>query len=159
MKRIGRLLVLLVLVGGLASLERRSPAPKVVAAQTPQPIMVTRVYTAANGLAYAEEIEMETTAAGRYEMLSVTGAQFSSRPPNAEGDWHTGPRRQYVITLKGRAELELSGGQKVQIGPGQINLIEDTTGKGHITRNLGPGNREVITVVLADQTLKGGPIR
>ncbi len=133
--------------------------PEVAVAQTRKPIMVTRIYTGPDGLAYAEEIEMPRTAAGSYEMLSVTGAQFSSRPPSNDGDWHTGPRRQYVITLRGRAELELSGGQKVEAGPGQINLIEDTTGKGHITRNLGPDDRIVITIVLADQTLKGGPIK
>ena len=119
--------------------------------------MVTRIYTASNGLAYAEEIEMPRTTAGAYEMLSVTGAQFSSRPPSTKGEWHTGPARQYVITLTGRAELELSGGQKIQVGPGHINLIEDTTGKGHITRNL--EDRVVITIPLTDQTLKGGPVR
>ena len=31
-----------------------------------------------------------------------------------------------------------------------INLIEDTTGKGHITRNLGPEDRIVLTIPLAD---------
>jgi quercetin dioxygenase-like cupin family protein len=143
----------------LASSGGSGAEPQVVIAQTRAPIMVTRIYTAADGLAYAEEIEMPRTASGRYEMLSVTGAQFSSRPPSNGGGWHTGPKRQYVITLRGRAELELSGGQKVQVGPGQINLIEDTTGKGHITRNLGPEDRIVITVVLEDQILKGGPAR
>ncbi len=62
-----------------------------------------------------------------------------------------------MITLTGRAELELSGGQKVQTGPGHINLIEDTTGKGHITRNL--EDRVVITIPLTDQALNGGPVR
>src|SRR5262245_24172050 len=33
----------------------------------------------------------------------------------------------------------MSPSWKVAVGPGQINLIEDTTGKGHITRNLGFG--------------------
>ncbi len=45
------------------------------------------------------------------------------------------------------------------VGPGNINLIEDTTGKGHITKNLGPEDRIVITIPLTDQTLKGGPIK
>ncbi len=47
--------------------------------------MVTRIYTASNGLAYAEELEMERTAAGAYKMLSVTGAQFSARPRRPAG--------------------------------------------------------------------------
>ncbi len=38
----------------------------------------------------------------------------------------------------------------VCFGPGHINLIEDTTGKGHMTRNFGPEDRIVLTVPLAD---------
>jgi len=58
-----------------------------------------------------------------------------------------------VITLSGRGEIEVAGGKKIAVGPGQINLIEDTTGKGHITRNLGPEDRIAITIPLADQTV------
>jgi hypothetical protein len=60
-----------------------------------------------------------------------------------------------VITLGGRGELEVAEGRKVPVGPGHINLIEDTTGKGHITRNFGPDNRIVLTLPLEDQTLGG----
>jgi len=42
------------------------------------------------------------------------------------------------------------------VGPGHINLIEDTTGKGHITHNLGPEDRIVVTIPLADQTVGAG---
>jgi quercetin dioxygenase-like cupin family protein len=83
--------------------------------------------------------------------MKATGVEFSSRPSAPAGDWHTGPRRQFVITLSGRAELEVANGQKVPIGPGNINLIEDTTGKGHITHNI--EDRIVVTVPLEDQTV------
>ena len=87
---------------------------------------------------------------GVTEMIGATGVEFSSRPPGPASDWHTGPRRQYVITLSGRGEIEVAGGKKIAVGPGHINLIEDTTGKGHITRNL--EDRIVVTIPLADQT-------
>jgi quercetin dioxygenase-like cupin family protein len=83
-------------------------------------------------------------------MMKATGVEFSRRPPAAASDWHVGPRRQFVITLSGRAELEVAGGKKVAVGPGHINLIEDTTGKGHITHNLGPDDRIVVTIPLAN---------
>jgi len=137
----------LVLLGG-ATADR-----DVAVAQGRKPIMITRIFTGPDGLSHAEEIEMP--AAGTYEMLKVTGAQFSSRAPSTDGDWHTGPRRQYVITLRGRGELEVGNGQKVPVGPGHINLIEDTTGKGHITRNFGPEDRVVLTIPLEDQTITG----
>ena len=69
--------------------------------------------------------------------------------PNASG-WHTGPARQFVITLSGNSEVEVSGGVHVAAGPGHINLIEDTTGKGHVTRNFGPEDRIALTIPLAD---------
>lgn len=123
----------------------------VAVAQTPKTIMMTRIYTGPDGQSHAEEIAMKMNG-GVSEMMKATGAQFSRRPPGPASDWHVGPRRQFVITLSGRAELEVAGGKKVAVGPGHINLIEDTTGKGHITHNLGPDDRIVVTIPLEDQT-------
>jgi hypothetical protein len=44
--------------------------------------------------------------------------------------------RRYVITLSGRGEIELAGGQKIMLEPGHVLLAEDLTGKGHIARAL-----------------------
>ncbi len=125
--------------------------------QTRKPIMMTRIYTGPDGLAHAEEVEMKLNG-NATEMIKATGIEFSRRAPNISGDWHTGPRRQFVITLSGRGEIEVAGGKKVAVGPGQINLIEDTTGKGHITRNLGTEDRIAITIPLVEQTA-GDPTR
>jgi quercetin dioxygenase-like cupin family protein len=144
---IGRL-ALVALVGSLVLTWRAHTDQDVVVAQTRKPIMITRIYTGPDGQSRAEQIELKLNG-GASEMISATGVQFSSRPPAPASDWHTGPMRQYVITLSGRAELEVGDGKKVSVGPGQINLIEDTTGKGHITRNL--EDRVVVTIPLADQ--------
>src|SRR5262245_13352875 len=94
----------------------------VVVAQAPKTIMMTRIYTGTDGLSHAEEIPMKLTGAGVSDMIKATGAQFSRRSPGPASDWHVGPRRQFVITLTGRAELEVAGGQKVPINPGHITL-------------------------------------
>ena len=120
----------------------------VVVAQTRKPVMITRIYTGPDGQSRAEQVELKLNG-GNTEMFKATGVQFSSRPSAPASDWHVGPMRQYVITLSGRAELEVGDGKKVAVGPGQINLIEDTTGKGHITKNL--EDRIVVTIPLADQ--------
>ena len=117
-------------------------------AQGPKPITITRIYTCADGLSCAEQIPMTLSSGGVSEMMKSSGAQFSRRPPGPPSDWHVGPRRQYVITLAGRAELTVGGGKKVAVGPGHISLIEDLTGKGHITQNLGPDDRIVVTIPL-----------
>lgn len=121
----------------------------VAAAQGRKPIMMTRIFTGPDGLSHAEEIEMKLEG-NVSPMMKATGAEFSRRSPAPVSDWHVGPRRQFVITLSGRAEIEVAGGKKVMIGPGHINLIEDTTGKGHTTRNIGPDDRIVVTIPLAE---------
>ena len=128
------------------------------AQQARKPIMMTRIYTGPDGLSHAEEIEMKLNP-NATEMIKATGIEFSRRAPNNSNEWHVGPRRQFVITLSGRGEIEVAGGQKVPVGPGHINLIEDTTGKGHITRNLGTEDRIAITIPLTDQTTGGDPTR
>ncbi len=155
MRSMIRYLLVVALVGSCVLLWRAHTNSDLVSAQTRKPIMMTRIYTGPDGLSHAEEIEMKATG-GVSEMMKVTGAQFSRRPPGPASDWHVGPRRQFVITLSGRAELEVAGGKKVAVGPGHINLIEDTTGKGHITHNLGPDDRIVVTIPLTDQTVGAG---
>ncbi len=152
MRSMTRYLLVVALVGSCVLLWRAHTDRDVAGAQGRKPIMMTRIYTGSDGLSHAEEIEMKANQ-GVTEMMKATGAQFSRRPPGPPSDWHVGPRRQFVITLSGRAELEVAGGKKVAVGPGHINLIEDTTGKGHITHNLGPDDRIVVTIPLADQTV------
>jgi hypothetical protein len=41
-----------------------------------------------------------------------------------------------VVTLAGRAEVECGDGTKRRFGPGDIMLADDTTGQGHITREI-----------------------
>ena len=141
----------------------------VAVAQSQKTVMVTRIYTGADGLAHAEDIELALNSRGASEMLKATGAEFSVRPPTpgasprnsaatapTDPGWHTGPARQFVITLSGNSEVEVAGGVHVLAGPGHINLIEDTTGKGHITRNFGPDPRIALTIPLAEGVLVEG---
>jgi len=142
---------LVVCIAALVLVFRAETNQDVADAQARKPIMMTRVYTGPDGLSHAQQIEMKLDG-NNTEMLKATGVQFSRRAPGPVSDWHVGPRRQFVITLSGRGELVMGDGTKVPVGPGHINLIEDTTGKGHTTQNLGPDDRIVVTIPLADQS-------
>jgi quercetin dioxygenase-like cupin family protein len=83
-------------------------------------------------------------------MMGITGAELHRAAAGTVQDWHTAPRRQYVITLSGRGEVEVAGGKKIALGPGHIDLVEDTTGKGHITRTI--EDRVTLTLPLSDQS-------
>ena len=158
-----RQLVLAVLVLSFIVIWRGNTDHDVAVAQGRKSVVITRIFTGQDGLAHAEDVELDLNARGATDMLKATGAEFSVRPPTAGADprstaatdpaapqWHTGPARQFVITLSGHSEVEVSGGVHVVAGPGHINLIEDTTGKGHITRNFGPDDRIALTIPLAD---------
>jgi hypothetical protein len=57
-----------------------------------------------------------------------------------------------VITLSGYGEVEVAGGKKIHLEPGHIDLVEDLTGKGHITRTTGTEEQVTLTLPLSDQS-------
>ena len=65
-------------------------------------------------------------------------------------DYHTAPRRQYVLHLLGTAEYECADGSKRQLVPGDVLVAEDLTGHGHIARWLGEGERYILAIPLAE---------
>jgi hypothetical protein len=122
------------------------------AAQTGKPIKITRLYTGPDGQTHAEEIEAKfgPNGAGGFKLMAGAGAEIRRAPPGRVADWHTAPRRQYVITLSGHGEVELIDGTKIELGPGSIDFAEDLTGKGHITRVVGNEDRVTIAIPVSD---------
>lgn len=114
-----------------------------------------RIYTDADGESHFEEVKVplgQRTGTGSElsEMVPVQGVIFRRTSADQFVDWHPAPRRQFVITLSGEAELQTSDGQVRRIGPGSIVLVEDVTGKGHITRGIGTAERLSLFVPLPD---------
>ncbi|MDX5626652.1 MULTISPECIES: hypothetical protein [unclassified Brenneria] len=54
---------------------------------------------------------------------------------NSTEDWekntHPAPRKQYVVTLKGKLKFKVSDGSTFIIAPGTVLLAEDIKGEGH----------------------------
>ena len=113
-----------------------------------------RIYTDSNGESHFEDLEIALDVQARESVYSAlipaTGVIFRRSPASQLIDWHPAPRRQFVITLSGQAEIEASDGEVRQIGPGTIMLAEDVSGKGHITRGVGSAERISIFIPLAD---------
>ena len=130
-------------------------AGRVTMAQSHKPVLMTHLYTGPDNQTHAEEVELKFTPGNPAEvsrMAQVAGAELHRTAGGNVEDWHRAPRRQYVITLSGRGELEVAGGKKISVGPGNINLVEDTTGKGHITKVTGTEDRVTLQLPLADQS-------
>jgi hypothetical protein len=130
------------------------PAPSAsgAAAQTGQPIKMHRLYTGPDGQTHAQEIEVKFGPGGTdpFKLAAGAGAEIRRAPPGRVADWHVAPRRQYVITLSGHGEVELVDGTKIELGPGSIDLAEDLTGKGHITRVIGNEDRVTMAIPVSD---------
>ena len=122
-------------------------------------MQVVRLYTGADGESYIEDMELPFEQMGhalRTATEAATGVQFSCLRPTQLVDFHTAPRRQYVITLQGQVEIGLGDGTKRIFNVGDIELCEDLTGRGHTTRSVGDVDRISVQIPLADQTPGGG---
>ena len=102
---------------------------------------VTRVYTGADGESHFEEIEMDIGT-----LQPGDGIVFRHAPPGDVNEWHVAPRRQYVINLSGQSEIEIGDGTKRRFGPGEIFLVDDTIGRGHVSRVRGNEPRVYVTI-------------
>jgi hypothetical protein len=112
-----------------------------VAAQKHATTTVTRLYTGTDGQSHAEDTEIAWRPAklraelNESDSVKVTSsAQFLRWPRGFVWEGHPASKRQYVIIVSGRGEVDVVGGKKVQLLPGRVLLAEDVTGKGHTTR-------------------------
>jgi hypothetical protein len=96
---------------------------------------VVRVYATPDGGSRVEELTISPNAKP-IDITRMTAGAYRGSGATAP-DWHTAPRKQFAINMTGQLEVELSDGTRRKIGSDLVYL-EDTTGKGHVTRALGP---------------------
>ncbi len=90
---------------------------------------------------------VDVSAAGKLSRrLPATGIIFRQVQPTYDLDWHPAPRRQYIINLDAGVRLTASDGESRTIGAGEVILVEDTTGKGHLSKAVDDQVRHCIFV-------------
>ncbi len=101
---------------------------------------VTRLYTGDDGQSHFEDVPIDLVdqeLRGRLsEPWPASAVQFREVDGDYALDFHCAPRRQLVVNLTGSVEIEIGSGETRVLGPGTILLAEDTTGQGHISRNV-----------------------
>ncbi len=99
---------------------------------------IHNIYADANGETHFRDVEIEWAEEVRGSRLSrrlpATGIIFRQVPPVYDLDWHPAPRRQYIINLDAGVEITASDGERRRIGAGEVLLVEDTSGKGHLSK-------------------------
>ena len=111
---------------------------------------IHNLYTDDAGESHFRDIEVEwaeETQAGKFSArLPANGIMFRAAPPTYDLDWHPAPRRQYIINLDAASEITASDGETRVIGQGEVLLVEDTSGKGHLSKAVGGKLRHCVHI-------------
>lgn len=113
---------------------------------------VVRIYTGADGKSHFEDVTVELKDMGGMGRISDLwrgkGVMFREVSGDYDLDFHTAPRRQFVVNLTGSVDIEIGDGTVRRMGPGSILLAEDTTGQGHKSRNVAGEPRSCLFIPL-----------
>jgi len=96
---------------------------------------VVRIYSTPDGASHFAELTISPDAKP-IDILRMTAGAYRGSGARAP-DWHTAPRKQFAINMSGELEVEIADGTRRKIGSDLV-FLEDLTGKGHVTRALGP---------------------
>ncbi len=100
---------------------------------------ITRVYADSDGESHFEDrdLSLEKVSYGlSSQQLPASALVFRQTEAGASLDFHNPPRRQFILFLRGEADLEASDGSTRHLGPGDVLLAEDTAGLGHRLREI-----------------------
>ncbi len=115
-------------------------------------MQIVRIYSGADGESHFEDVAVEFPedgAMGRIsKMVKARGVLFREVDGDYDLDFHNAPRRQYVVNLTGSVDIEIGDGTCRRLGPGSILLAEDTTGRGHKSRNVAGEPRTCLFIPL-----------
>jgi hypothetical protein len=99
---------------------------------------IHHLFTDPDGESHFEDLAIEyveQTPGGRTSArLPATGIIFRETPPSYDLDWHPAPRRQYIVNLDAGVQITASDGETRVIGAGEVLLVEDVSGKGHLSK-------------------------
>lgn len=113
---------------------------------------ITHILADANGETHFGELDIPLHDSGAIGLLSqlqpATGIIFRETPGTNNYDWHNTPRRQYVIMLERGVDFTVSDGETRRFASGDVVLLEDTTGKGHVSKAVNGQRRKSIFVTL-----------
>src|SRR4029434_4763095 len=111
---------------------------------------IHRLYVDQKGESHFEDVEIayiESSRSGRLSArLPATRIIFREVQPDYDLDWHRATRRHYIITLEAGVQITASDAESRRIGAGEVLLVEDTWGKGHLSKALDGKLRNCIFV-------------
>jgi hypothetical protein len=150
-----RLAAAFVVLGALLPLSLRADEARTMSG-SPKTFSYVHLYSDANGVSHFREENLalqaipgphgDDHALSTYTFAGAQGAQLLALKQGAREDWHTAPRRMFLIVLQGMSEVTASDGEVRRFGPGSMLLMDDLKGKGHITQAVGGVDHVALTI-------------
>jgi len=113
---------------------------------------ITRLYVDAAGETHFADVEIpydsENPGGKMSKRIPATGIIFRETAATYDYDWHNAPRKQYIINLDAAVQITVSDGETRTIGAGEVFLVEDTTGKGHVSKAVAGKVRHSLFITL-----------
>lgn len=81
-------------------------------------------------------------------LMPAAQCGFLHLPAGWVGELHPSPIRMWIFVLAGEMNFEPTNGSHRHIRPGDALLLEDTVGRGHVSRVLGSGAATLAVVRL-----------
>ena len=82
--------------------------------------------------------------------MNTTTFWVSNKTEDWEKSKHPAPRKQYVITIRGKLNFKVSDGSTFIIEPGIILLAEDVKGEGHSWEMMDPNGWERLYLPISE---------
>ena len=136
--------VLATLAVALAAAAAAAPLATAQVPETTQPLAYSTLYIDADGNSHFRNggsIELRLPSAAEradgdmyfHTMAGVGNVMLTRLEAGMVEEWHASPQRMFVFGLEGEVEMTASDGTTRVVGPGDVLLLEDTHGKGHLT--------------------------
>lgn len=113
---------------------------------------IHNLYADDDGESHFRDIEVEwEEIAPKIEnskRIAATGLYFVRSDSSYNLDWHDAPRRQYIVNLDASVRITASDGESRDVAPGDVLLVEDTTGKGHLSQAIEGKVRHAVFIPL-----------
>ena len=101
---------------------------------------IHNLYTDEKGESHFRDIEIDWIETRHGSKLSkklpATGVIFRETEAEHNITWHPAPRRQYIVNLDAGVKITASDGESRFIAQGEVILVEDTHGKGHLSDHI-----------------------
>ncbi|HEX3145305.1 MAG TPA: hypothetical protein VHQ64_15135 [Pyrinomonadaceae bacterium] len=103
----------------------------------------TRLYSDWSGESHFDDVQVNFASVDYMDagpplnLSAITNAssmRFMEAPAGWTSDWHTSSTRTLFICLIGEWEVTVSDGESRRFAIGSVILVENTSGRGHLSR-------------------------